>query len=61
LLNLKALKVDIEMKHVKGHQDKNGDQLDSEATLNVAAHIAATASLKLPSHNILKLPETKAN
>jgi hypothetical protein len=61
LCHLRALKVNIEMKHVKGHQDKNGAQLDNEATLNVAAHNAATASLKLPRHNSLKLPETKAN
>jgi hypothetical protein len=56
---LKALKSSMILKHVKGHQDKMGTLLDNEATLNIAAHNTATASLKLNNKTKLTLPETK--
>jgi hypothetical protein len=50
---LKALKSSISFKHIKG------TLVDNEATLNIAAHNAATASLKLNNKNKLILTEAK--
>jgi hypothetical protein len=56
---LQALQSSITLKHVKGHQDKRVTLLDNEETLKIAAHNAATVSLKLTIKNTLILPETK--
>jgi hypothetical protein len=50
----------VEFKHVKGHQDRNPGPLSFDASLNVQADQLATASLQLPQHHKLDMPNTKA-
>jgi hypothetical protein len=49
----------LEIKHIKGHQDKNSEKLSPEAVLNVAADKLATIALTQKRVNNVMLPGNK--
>jgi hypothetical protein len=60
ILYLENENVEIEIKHVKGHQDRTNKQLTTEALLNIRADELATESIQMKSIPSIQLPNTRA-
>jgi hypothetical protein len=50
----------VEVKHIKGHQDRQNRNLSTDALLNVEADTLATSSLRLRREETLDLPNNQA-